>query len=181
MEFKLNKKNLSIILSKNKDRVDIELKEDYSMVATVFKADNSEIVVDKPGEYGFGFVQIIAVENAEEGFEGKVDLLNIIDDHNISVLVYEKQKDFTKFAIDAMYEPNIIASSGQTGDHLVKLARKQQPEVVVIAPKFADTSDENIQKIKSDLNVVDESKKLKFKESEFNSEEDKPTVAYILN
>jgi hypothetical protein len=178
MEIQAKEKEL--VVSFKSTKVFIRKDAEGYMDVRVTAGEDKSFEFAKPGEYGFGNLNFIALENSVEFYNSKLNLLLISTNNNVNILVKFNDSEIEKTSMSRIPGANVIVSDLRNTKNITAIVKKFEPERLVLS-KGKDSDEESDLKQLQDIGVVEEIDKLKLEDSIFNHSEEVATKVFVLN
>ncbi len=180
MNIKKNSKNSFTIENvSDKVKVVVTLSED----GLNFQIDSNgrTFTVDKPGDYEYGKLGILALENTDKDYTSKINMTSLVTE-GINIATYVGSIEPTKDSIDNIGSIDILITRYLTGALLKKIIDLLEPRSLILFKSMNNDAEFDIETLKKDLGIVSVSEEsyLKLKQSDFDSEGDFVMNAYII-
>ncbi len=157
--------------------------DEKGVISITVESPKGNNEVSKPGEYEYSGLNLTCLEVFDGEYKAKIDMLNIGLENNIDVMFLFKDIEISDYLKDKVKAINVLVTNMANLALLKNIIKTFQPEKVILFEDFnGQASSEDLEKLKSEFGKVEkiESSKIKFKESDFNTEEDTIQEFYIV-
>ena len=152
MTIKKNSKNsFSIENGSDKVRAVVTVNED----TLSFNIDSNDrtAVVDKPGDYEYGKLGVLALENTSLDYVSKINLAKVVVE-GISIITFVGNTEPTKDSVDNIGSVDILITKYLSGPNLKKIVDLFEPRSLVLFKDMAGNAEFDAESLKKDLAIV---------------------------
>jgi hypothetical protein len=175
----IQSKEKELIISFKSSKVYVQKDDEGYMQVRITAGEDKNFEFSKPGEYGYGNLNFIALENNAESYTSKLNLLLISTNSNVNILVKYNDLDIDKSSMGRISGANVIISDLRNSKNITGFVKKFEPERLVFTKVKASENDRDLKSLQ-EIGSVEETDKLKLEDSIFNHAEEVATKIFVL-
>ncbi len=171
---KASKTQLSFEVPKSKAILDFS---NVKEIKFVVNSERGESVIEKPGEYEFGTLDILVLESKKDQMESKIDL-SYVESGSVGVVCMFSDVEVEKKQAENLSNSYVLILSNVSEKYLKRYIEIFDPVKVILT---GDSSWIELSKKELGSQNIIEDTKFKFDDSDFETLEDHATTYHILN